>query len=150
MDVVSYSFTQDEIDELTKLMEKFVKNVYLDVAVLCDDGGRLITYAPQVENLKPLSMRSAVISAAVNGALEYLEGFVDKANTLYVAGNKRSVYMLKSEYSFILFCSFHNGTPVGSVKLFSEKLLKEISPILEKAKGRGKQPLTIRFEDIAI
>ena len=150
MDVISYEFSNDQLNRLTELLESFVKNVGVEVAVLCDDGGRLITFAPQLENLKTLSKRSAVVSAAINGAVEYLEEFVDRGRTLYISGHTRSVYILKSEHSFILFCSFLNKTPLGSVKLFSERLMKEISPILQSAKEKGKAERIIRFEDLAI
>ncbi|MEZ0360636.1 MAG: hypothetical protein ABWK04_01880 [Hydrogenobacter sp.] len=150
MDIVSYSFSEEQINELTRLLDRFVRNVGVDIALLSDEGGRLITFAPQIENLKALSLRSAVVSAAVSGALEYLENFVDQGRTLYVAGVTKSVYMLKSEYSFLFFCSFPNKIPIGSVKLFSERLIKEISPILRSVREKSNVERTIKFEDIAI
>jgi predicted regulator of Ras-like GTPase activity (Roadblock/LC7/MglB family) len=150
MDMVSYTFLDEELERLSLVLENFVNNVGVDVCVLCDDGGRLITFAPKLESLKPISHRSAVISAAINGALEYLENFVDRGKVLYVSGNSKSVYMLKSENSFILFVSFSNKIPLGSVKLFSERLMNEINPILEVARNRQSEKRTIKFEDIAI
>lgn len=150
MDIVSYSFSEEQINELTRLLDRFVRNVGVDVALLSDEGGRLITFAPQFENLKALSLRSAVVSAAVSGALEYLENLVDQGKTLYVAGVTKSVYILKSEYSFLFFCSFSNKIPIGSVKLFSERLIKEISPIFRSVREKSNAERTIKFEDIAI
>jgi len=150
MDMVSYTFLDEELEKLSLMLENFVKNVGVDMCVLCDEGGRLITFAPKLESLKPISHRTAVISAAVNGALEYLENFVDRGKVLYVSGKSKSVYMIKSENSFILFVSFSNKTPVGSVKLFSEKLMNEINPILESARNRQSEKRVIKFEDIAL
>jgi len=150
MDMVSYTFLDEELEKLYLMLENFVKNVGVDMCVLCDEGGRLITFAPKLESLKPISHRTAVISAAVNGALEYLENFVDRGKVLYVSGKSKSVYMIKSENSFILFVSFSNKTPVGSVKLFSEKLMNEINPILESARNRQSEKRVIKFEDIAL
>ncbi|ADC89773.1 hypothetical protein Thal_1141 [Thermocrinis albus DSM 14484] len=150
MDMISYTFLDEELERLSTMLENFVRNVGVELCVLCDEGGRLITYAPKLENLKPIAHRSAVISAAVNGAIEYLENFVDSGRSLYVSGKTKSVYMLKSEHSFILFVSFLNKTPLGSVKLFSERLMREIHPILESARNRQITNRTIRFEDIAI
>jgi len=150
MDMVSYTFLDEELERLSLVLENFVKNVGVDVCVLCDEGGRLITFAPKLESLRPISHRSAVISAAINGALEYLENFVDRGKVLYVSGKSKSVYMIKSEHSFILFVSFSNKTPLGSVKLFSERLMNEINPILELARNRQSEKRTIKFEDIAI
>lgn len=150
MDMISYTLLDEELERLSMMLENFVRNVGVDLCVFCDEGGRLITYAPKLENLKPISHRSAVISAAVNGAIEYLENFVDSGRALYVSGKTKSVYMLKSEHSFILFVSFLNKTPLGSVKVFSERLMREIHPILESARNRQTTNRTIRFEDIAI
>jgi predicted regulator of Ras-like GTPase activity (Roadblock/LC7/MglB family) len=150
VDVVSYTFLDEELEKLSLMLENFVKNVGVDMCVLCDEGGRLITFAPKLESLKPISHRTAVISAAVNGALEYLEDFVDRGKVLYVSGKSKSVYMIKSENSFILFVSFSNKIPVGSVKLFSERLMNEINPILELARNRQSEKRVIKFEDIVI
>lgn len=150
MDMISYSFLQEEVEQLTRYLEKFVKNVGVDNCVLCDEGGRLITYAPAIDGLRPISYRSAVISAAINGALEYLEDFVDKGRTMYVSGKTRSVYMIKTQTSFIVFIAFSNKVPVGSVKVFGEKLVSEIEPILEKARSRQQSTPVINFEDLAI
>ncbi len=133
MDVVSYTFLDEELEKLSLMLENFVNNVGVDMCVLCDEGGRLITFAPRFESLKPISHRTAVISAAVNGALEYLENFVDRGKVLYVSGKSKSVYML-----------------MGSVKLFSERLMNEINPILELARNRQSEKRIISFEDIAL
>lgn len=150
MDIISYNFLDEELERLSLMLENFVKNVGVELCVLCDEGGRLITFAPKLESLKPLSHRSAVISAAINGAIEYLENLVDSGRVLYVAGKTKSVYMHKSENDFILLVSFSNKTPLGSVKVFAERLMKEIYPILEEARSRKANTRTIRFEDIAI
>jgi len=150
VDIISYNFLDEELERLSLMLENFVKNVGVELCVLCDEGGRLITFAPKLESLKPLSHRSAVISAAINGAIEYLENLVDSGRVLYVAGKTKSVYMHKSENDFILLVSFSNKTPLGSVKVFAERLMKEIYPILEEARNRKANTRTIRFEDIAI
>jgi len=111
MDMVSYTFLDEELEKLSLMLENFVNNVGVDMCVLCDEGGRLITFAPKLESLKPISHRTAVISAAVNGALEYLENFVDRGKVLYVSGKSKSVYMIKSETPLFCLCLFLTKYP---------------------------------------
>ncbi len=94
MDVVSYKFLQEEIEELSKCLENFARNLSVELVVLSDAGGRVVTFAPQLDTVKPFALRSSVISAAVNGALDYLDNFIDRGRHLFVSGTTKSVYLI--------------------------------------------------------
>ncbi|MCX7989579.1 MAG: hypothetical protein N2648_02930 [Aquificaceae bacterium] len=149
MDIVNYSLREEELTDITKKLEGFKNALLLDLVVLMDDGGRLISYAPYVENYKPLAYRVAVIGAAVVGAVDQLENIISSKRSMFFAGVEKNMYVHMVNQKFILSSVFSQKVPLGSVKLLKERLVKEISPTLENALGR-KENKVIRFEELVL
>lgn len=149
MDIVNYSLREEELMDITKKLQGFKNALLLDLVVLMDDGGRLISYAPYTEKYKPLAYRVAVIGAAVVGAVDQLENIISSKRSMFFAGVEKNMYVHMVNQKFILSSVFSQKVPLGSVKLLKERLVKEISPTLENALGR-KENKVIRFEELVL
>lgn len=149
MDVVNYKLDDQEIKEINKKLQDFKNSLFLDLVVLMDDGGRLVSYAPNFESHKPLAYRVAVIGAAVVGAVDQLENIISSKRNMFFAGMEKNMYVQMVNQRFILSSVFSHKVPLGSVKLLKEKLVKEITPILESAMER-KETRIVKFDELAL
>ncbi len=149
MDLIVYSFKQEEISEITKKLQNFQNSLFLDMVVLSDDGGRLIAYAPYVEQNKTFAQRIAVISAGVSGAVDQLEVILSSKKSMFFNGMDKNMYVQLVPPRFLLVSVFSHKVPLGSVKLMKEKLAKDLENLLRRALER-KETKIVRFEDLAI
>jgi len=149
MDMVEYSLKEEEIKEIVSKLESFRNSLFLDLVVLMDDGGRLIGYSPYVDGQRPIAYRVAVVGAATVGAVDQLESIISSKRHMFFAGTDKNMYIHVISPKFLLASVFSHKVPLGSVKLFKERISKELASILEKALSRMEKKV-IRFEDIAL
>lgn len=149
MDLVNYRLNEEELKEITQKLQGFKNALFLDLVVLMDDGGRLVSYAPYVEDYKPLAYRLAVVGAAVVGAVDQLEHIISSKKNMFFSGVEKNMYVHMVNQRFILASVFSHKVPIGSVKLMKERLVKEIIPTLEGALKR-KETVVVRFEELAL
>lgn len=149
MDLISYNIDQSELEEITKRLQDFKNSLLVDLAVLMDDGGRLVSFAPYVDSYKPLAQRVAIVGAAVVGAVDQLEHIISSKRSMFFSGQEKHMYVHVINPKFMLASVFSHKVPLGSVKLFKERLSKELENILSKASSRGGLRV-INFEDLAI
>lgn len=149
MDVIGYTFYEEELNEITKKLQDFKNALLLDLVVLMDDGGRLISYAPYTDTHKPLANRVAVIGAAVVGAVDQLENIISSKRNMFFAGTEKNLYVQMVNQRFILSSVFSHRVPLGSVKLMKERLSGELRQLLERAINRHESKV-VRFEDLVL
>lgn len=149
MDLIGYSLKEEELRHIVKRLEELRNSLMVDLVVLMDDGGRLVGFAPYLEAQKPIAQRIAVIGAAVVGAVDQLENVISSKRSMFFSGKEKHMYVHVIDGKFLLSIVFSHRVPLGSVKLFTEKLSMELSSLLESALGR-KESVVIRFEDLAL
>ncbi|MCS7262409.1 MAG: hypothetical protein N3C13_04455 [Aquificaceae bacterium] len=149
MDMVNYSLKDQELNEISKKLQDFKNSLLLDLVVLMDDGGRLVSYAPYMQSHKPLAYRVAVIGAAVVGAVDQLENIISSKRNMFFAGIEKNMYVQMVNERFILSSVFSHKVPLGTVKLLKERLVKDIAPILENAMRR-KETRVVRFDELVL
>ncbi|MEJ5338448.1 MAG: hypothetical protein ACK42C_00665 [Aquificaceae bacterium] len=149
MDLLDYSLSQQELEEITNRLQDFKNSLFLELVVLMDDGGRLVSYAPYVDTLKPMVQRVAIVGAAVVGAVDQLEHVISSKRNMYFSGVDKNMYVHVIDQKFLLASVFNHKVPLGSVKLMKERLSREIGEILKRARSRNQKKV-VRFEDLAI
>lgn len=149
MDMVNYSLKEQELNDISKKLQDFKNSLLLDLVVLMDDGGRLVSYAPYMQSHKPLAYRVAVIGAAVVGAVDQLENIISSKRSMFFAGIEKNMYVQMVNERFILSSVFSSKVPLGTVKLLKERLVKDIAPILENAMRR-KETRVVRFDELVL
>lgn len=149
MDVMDYSFKEEELKTLTKKLEDFRNSLLVDLVTLMDDGGRLVSYAPYTDAFKPIAYRVAIVGAATVGAVDQLESIISSKRNMFFAGAEKNMYVHIINSKFMLASVFSHKVPLGSVKLFKEKLSKELAPLLDSILSR-KEKKVVRFEDLVI
>lgn len=117
------------------------------MTVLMDDVDRLISYAPFVETQKPIEYREAVIGEAVVGAVDQQEHVISSKRSMFFSCQDRNIYVHAINSNFILASLFNHRVPLGSVKLFKERLSMELSELLDGALNREESKV-VKFEDL--
>ncbi|WPM32222.1 hypothetical protein IAE16_00735 [Hydrogenobacter sp. T-2] len=149
MDLIGYSLKEQELEEISKKLQDFKNSLLLDLVVLMDDGGRLVSFAPFVDTYKSVAQRVALIGAAVVGAVDQLENIISSKRSMFFSGQEKNMYVHMLSHKFMLASVFNHKVPLGSVKLFKEKLSRELTTLLENALARGENRV-VRFEDLAL
>ncbi len=149
MDMISYRLKEQELEEITKRLQEYKNSLLLDLVVLMDDGGRLVSFAPYVDSYKPIAQRVALVGAAVVGAVDQLEHVISSKKSMFFSGQEKNMYVHLINSKFMLASVFSHKVPLGSVKLFKERLSRELASLLDSALGRGESML-VRFEDLAL
>ncbi|MEJ7620285.1 MAG: hypothetical protein WKI46_05660 [Aquificaceae bacterium] len=149
MDMISYRLKEQELEKITKRLQEYKNSLLLDLVVLMDDGGRLVSFAPYVDSYKPIAQRVAIIGAAVVGAVDQLEHVISSKKSMFFSGQEKNMYVHLINSKFMLASVFSHKVPLGGVKLFKERLSRELASLLDSALGRGESML-VRFEDIAL
>jgi hypothetical protein len=90
-----------------------------------------------------------VVGAATVGAVDQLESIISSKRHMFFAGVDKNMYIHVISPKFLLASVFSHKVPLGSVKLFKERISKDLASILEKALSRMEKKV-IRFEDIAL
>lgn len=147
MDLVSYYVTEEEKGRITDVIHKLMAVTKLDLVVVGDEGGRLIAYLPQgsLED-EEIAERFCVISASVIGALDNLDNLVQMRTNFLTEGIDSSLYIKMSEHKFFVATRFGKNVPVGTVRLFVEKAVKELDVIFENIRRRGKANTKLDFK----
>lgn len=149
MDLIGYNLRHHELEEISKKLQDFKNSLLLDLVVLMDDGGRLVSFAPFVDTYKSVAQRVALIGAAVVGAVDQLENVISSKRSMFFSGTEKNMYVHMINHKFMLASVFNHKVPLGSVKLFKEKLSRELTTLLENALARGENRV-VRFEDLAL
>jgi len=147
--MISYRLKEQELEEITKRLQEYKNSLLLDLVVLMDDGGRLVSFAPYVDSYKPIAQRVALVGAAVVGAVDQLEHVISSKKSMFFSGQEKNMYVHLINSKFMLASVFSHKVPLGSVKLFKERLSRELASLLDSALGRGESML-VRFEDLAL
>ena len=146
MDIVSYTLENQDITQINTILEKFIMATYVDLVLIGDEGGRIVSFlSPDIKDEKEAS-RFAVVCAGVLGALDQLNHIIHEKNTFFTEGINKSIYIRISQHKFFIASIFDKKVPLGSVKLFTEKALKELDPIFNEIRNRRKDDLKIKFD----
>jgi predicted regulator of Ras-like GTPase activity (Roadblock/LC7/MglB family) len=150
MDLISYKVEDSDIVEMEKILEKLVLSTYIDLALIGDEGGRLVAFvSPNIKDEKEAS-RLCVVSAGVLGALDQLNHIIHEKNSFFTEGINKSIYIKLSQNKFFLASIFDKKIPLGSVKLFTDKAISSLEPMFEKIRSSKKEGPTIKFDMLEI
>ncbi|ACN98359.1 hypothetical protein SULAZ_1271 [Sulfurihydrogenibium azorense Az-Fu1] len=146
MDIVSYTIEKKDLEYIESILEKFIMATYVDLVLIGDEGGRVVSFLSSDVKDEREASRFAVVCAGVLGALDQLNHIIHEKNTFFTEGINKSIYIRISQYNFFIASIFDKKVPLGSVKLFTEKALKELDPIFNQIRNRKKDNFKISFD----
>lgn len=151
MDFIGYRLTQEDIQNIDKVLEKLLNSVNIDIVVVGDEGGRLISHMPISINSQNIAERFCVISASVLGALDQLDNLIQSKTNFFTEGLGSSIYIKISDANFFIAVKFSKGVMLGTVKLFVDKAMKELEPIFRDIRNRASKKLVgLKFDMLEI
>ncbi|MEZ0323874.1 MAG: hypothetical protein ABWJ98_06180 [Hydrogenothermaceae bacterium] len=151
MDLVSYEITKADIDSINQVLAKLLNSVALDIVVVGDEGGRLITFSPYGEDMFNVAQRFCVISASVLGALDQLDNLLQSKSNFFTEGLNGSIYIKLSNSNFFISVKFGRNVMLGTVKLFVDRAAKELEPVFIKIRESSSKKFSgIKFDMLEI
>lgn len=151
MDLIGYKLTQEDVQKIDKVLEKLLASVNIDIVVVGDEGGRLITHMPIATDSQVMAERFCVVSASVLGALDQLDNLIQSKTNFFTEGLGSSIYIKISDAKFFLAVKFGRGVMLGTVKLFVDKAMKELEPIFKDIRSRSTKKLAgLKFDMLEI
>jgi predicted regulator of Ras-like GTPase activity (Roadblock/LC7/MglB family) len=140
----SWSFTEDDFQQITGSLQRFLYDSNSRCALLVDRAGQLVATvgeAPSFDQTAFASLTAADFSA--NDQLARLIGETD-FTSLFHQGERESMYLADVARRIILVVLFDNRTTLGLVRLKLRGIVEELSRVFETVFARasnGTAPL---------
>ncbi|MCX7738614.1 MAG: hypothetical protein N2Z80_04275 [Hydrogenothermaceae bacterium] len=151
MDIISYHISDEDIKEIEEVLRKLITSIGIDIAVVGDEGGRLIAYLPLGDGSHHIAERFCVVSASVLGALDQIDNLVQSKMNFFTEGLASAIYIKISPRKFFISVKFSKGVMLGTVKLFVDKAMKELEPIFQQIRERSNNKFPgLKFDMLEI
>ncbi|MCU0625450.1 MAG: roadblock/LC7 domain-containing protein [Gemmatimonadaceae bacterium] len=127
-----WTFTQDDADNITRILQLFLQETNSRSAMLVDRAGQLVTTVgeqPQFDATAFATLAAADFSA--NDQLARLIGETD-FTTLFHQGERDSMYVADVARRLILVVLFDTRTTLGLVRLRLKAAVTELTAIFER------------------
>ena len=140
----SWSFTQDDSDALTQMLQRFLYESNARCALLVDRTGQLVATVGEQPNFDPTAF--ATLTAADFSANDQLARLIGESdfNTLFHQGEKESMYLADVARRVILVVLFDNRTTLGLVRLKMKQAVDELTRLFEAVFERERQAQSTR------
>jgi len=148
MDALDYNFNFciEELKEITRKLQEFRNYLLLDITVLIDNNGKLITYVPSTKTSEQLAHKVAIFSALAIEVSRQLENlFASPKQSMLFSGKEKNVYIEKINPKFFLASVFSYGISFSSVKVYKKRLVMDLNGLLSKTLNKENNPISLRI-----
>jgi predicted regulator of Ras-like GTPase activity (Roadblock/LC7/MglB family) len=136
----SWTFTQDDNDAITRLMQAFLHATDARCALLVDRSGQLVTTAGERPTFDPTAF--ATLTAADFSANDQLARLVGETDfsTLFHQGERESMLLADVGRKVIFVVLFDTRTTLGLVRLRMRGTVEELARLLDSILARSSAP----------
>ncbi len=148
MDTLNYNFNFgiEELKEITRKLQEFRNYLLLDITVLIDNNGKLITYVPSTKTSEQLAHKVAIIGALAIEVSRQLENLLaSPKQSMLFSGKEKNVYIEKINPKFFLASVFSYNVSFSSVKVYKKRLVMDLDGLLSKALNKENNPISLRI-----
>jgi len=133
----SWTFTQDDHDDIAKLLQRFLHETSSRCALIVDRSGQLVTTAGEQPTFDPTAF--ATLTAADFSANDQLARLVGESDfsTLYHQGERESMLLADVGRKVILVVLFDTRTTLGLVRLRTRATVDELTRLLDAIFARS-------------
>lgn len=135
----TWSFDEEDLNALTRTVEKFLAETGAHSALIADRAGQLVATIGQPLGFDPMVF--ATLTAADFSANDQLARLIGETDftTLFHQGEKESMYVADVARRLILVTLFDNRTPIGLVRLKMKPVVEELTAHLDRAFSRARE-----------
>lgn len=135
----SWSFTQDDFDSITQLLQRFLYDSSARCALLVDRSGQLVATVGEQPNFDATAF--ATLTAADFSANDQLARLIGESDfsTLFHQGERESMYLADVARRVILVVLFDNRTTLGLVRLKMKQTVDELTRLFEGVFARERE-----------
>ena len=128
----------EDLNQMNNIIEKLKTQSKCLVVLIVDDSGHLITNTESDPSIDPILL--GTLTAGNFGATNELAKLIGEAEFTLVLheGNKENIHMLAIGDCGILVVIFANTTPIGLIRMYSQKAVTALLPYLEKMQVEKK------------
>ena len=140
----SWSFTEDDFENITQTLQRFLYDSNARCALLVDRTGQLVATVGEQPNFDPTAF--ATLTAADFSANDQLARLIGESdfNTLFHQGERESMYLADVARRVILVVLFDNRTTLGLVRLKMKQAVDELTKLFERVFDRERQEAATR------
>ena len=133
----SWSFTEEDFNSITSLLQKFLYESNARCALLVDRSGQLVATVGEQPNFDPTAF--ATLTAADFSANDQLAKLIGETdfNSLFHQGEKESMYLADIARRVILCVLFDNRTTLGLVRLKMKGVVEDLTKVFDLVFSRG-------------
>ena len=133
----SWSFTEEDFNAITSLLQKFLYASNARCALLVDRSGQLVATVGEQPNFDPTAF--ATLTAADFSANDQLAKLIGETdfNSLFHQGEKESMYLADIARRVILCVLFDNRTTLGLVRLKMKGVVDDLTKVFDLVFSRG-------------
>lgn len=135
----TWSFDEEDLDALTRTVDRFLTETGAHSALIADRAGQLVATMGQPLSFDPTVF--ATLTAADFSANDQLARLIGETDftTLFHQGEKESMYVADIARRLVLVTLFDNRTPIGLVRLKMKPVVKELTAHLDRAFTRARE-----------
>jgi predicted regulator of Ras-like GTPase activity (Roadblock/LC7/MglB family) len=135
----TWSFDGEDLDALTRTVDRFLAETGAHSAMIADRSGQLVATMGQPLAFDPTVF--ATLTAADFSANDQLARLIGETDftTLFHQGEKESMYVADVARRLILVTLFDNRTPIGLVRLKMKPVVEELTAHLDRAFARARE-----------
>jgi predicted regulator of Ras-like GTPase activity (Roadblock/LC7/MglB family) len=135
----TWSFDEEDLDALTRTVERFLGETGAHSALVADRAGQLVATMGAPLTFDPTVF--ATLTAADFSANDQLARLIGETDftTLFHQGEKESMYVADIARRLILVTLFDNRTPIGLVRLKMKPVVEELTAHLDRAFSRARE-----------
>ena len=133
----SWSFTEEDFNAITGMLQKFLYDSNARCALLVDRSGQLVATVGEQPHFDPTAF--ATLTAADFSANDQLAKLIGESdfNSLFHQGEKESMYLADIARRVILCVLFDNRTTLGLVRLKMKGVVEELTKQFDIVFSRG-------------
>ncbi len=131
--------SEEQSRVLEAILSDFLVLSEASAVFLSDNGGNLIAYTTATEPEDERIYTIAALAAGSFCATRELASLVKEPafHSIYHQGEQTSIYMHSVGAHYLILAIFGKTTPVGLVKLYAERAVQELTPLMERIDSQG-------------
>ena len=136
----SWTFTQDDQNAITELLQRFLHDTSARCALLVDRSGQLVTTVGERPSFDPTAF--ATLTAADFSANDQLARLIGESDfsSLFHQGERESMLLADVARKVILVVLFDTRTTLGLVRLRMRATVDDLARVLEGIFARSGSP----------
>ncbi len=150
LDLIQYEIDEETEEKLINSFRAFVAKTDADLVIISDDAGRIVTFYGKSLDETQAEFLASIISGIFGAAFEMAKmvSREDLLDTIQYESRKQNVIVKSVGERFLVGVLCPKNVALGSVRLFTKNLAKELDSIFSSVKPKPTRLVKLSPEAI--